>query len=202
MINYASSKLMQKIKMILADLADIRAGYPFRGALTPHIDGDVSVVQMKNVAQGQSIPWNELVRTYLTGKRNPDCLTKDDILFVAKGNRNFAVYVEKTTNSTVCSPHFFVIRLNGDAPIMSEFLAWQINQVPAQKYFQKSAEGSNVPSIRRHILENLSIVLPERVQQETVIKLAKSAQREKKLLNELISNREIQLSTLAKKLLG
>jgi restriction endonuclease S subunit len=96
----------------------------------------------------------------------------------------------------VCSPHFFVLRIRGGA-VEPRFLAWQINQAPAQEYLQREATGSHILNIRREVVERLEIAIPSLARQAAISAFAEGATREKRLLSALIENRQQQMNALA-----
>ena len=181
----------------LASLAVVRAGYPFRGAISDVRGGTVGVVQMKDVAPTGGVDWSGVIKTDLAGRSTPDWLESDDILFVSRGNRFFAVCLDKPPLPAVCSPHFFHLRVRSAAQVLPRFLAWQINQPPLQRKLQAAAEGSSQLSIRRPELEALLISLPTFEDQERIVRLADTASRERSLLQALIRNREQHLEAIA-----
>ena len=182
----------------LKDLSTISSGYPFRGRIDDGARGEVSVVQIKNVDAETGVDWENLVRTRLTGRRKPDLLRKDDILFIAQGGRNIAACVKKIDVDAVCSPHFFLIRLKWGVPLLPAFLSWQINQTMAQRYLSVSATGSHVTGIRRQVLENLPVSVPDMEKQEKIVAFHEMVVREKKLLLDIIENRNLQMRALVK----
>lgn len=182
---------------LLGQLAEIRAGYPFRGPVERISEGSVSVVQMRDLDLDCSIRWPDVIRTELAGRRTPDWLIVGDLLLVARGNRYYAASLDAVPDSTVCGPHLFHLRLRPGAEVIPQFLAWQINQPPLQRALRKAAEGSSQLSIRRPELEALPISVPPLSDQENIVQLAQLALRERALLTSLIRNRERQLETLA-----
>lgn len=184
----------------LKDVAEARLGYPFRGAIKDVTNGDAAVVQIKNVDPEQGIDWGELVKAKLSGRKEPDWLRAGDVLFAARGNRNVAVFVDQVPGRTVCAPLFYVLRMRSDA-VLPAYLAWYINEAPAQRYFSQAAEGTFITSIRRAVLEALAVPVPSRDRQELIAKLVAAAQREKKLTKKLIRNREHQLKIIARGLI-
>ena len=188
--------------MRLKDLSSIKLGYPFRGRIEENLAGEVGVVQIKNVDTKTGIDWGKLTRTRLTGRCIPDLLHRGDILFIAQGKRNIATCVDRDDMGVVCSPHFFLIRLQSWARLLPEFLAWQINQIPAQRYLSASATGSHITCIRRQELENLPISVPDIKTQEKIVDFHKAAMREKKLLLDMIESRRLQMYALAKTVLA
>ena len=178
-------------------LIDFRVGYPFRGAIEPIAGGAVAVIQMKDVSAASVPNWDAVVRTELPGRREPDWLERGDILFIARGSRYYAAALEAVPHKTVCGPHLYHLRLKRGDIILPKFLAWQMNQTPIQRLLRQAAEGSNQLSIRRAEIEALPISVPSLVIQEQVLRMAEAATRERDLLDQLIINRERQLSALA-----
>lgn len=186
----------------ISDIATVKAGFPFRGAIRDMAGGNVLAVQMKNVDPGMGIDWAGVTRTSLPGRRQPDWLETGDIIFAARGNRNYAVHVKDPPGQAVCSPHFFVIEMRKDIQVLPAFLSWQINQAPAQRYLEQAATGSYIPNIRRQVLEDLPISVPPLLQQEKILTLYNAAAQERSTLEGLIENRKIQLEAITRDILG
>jgi restriction endonuclease S subunit len=148
------------------------------------------------------VDWSGVARMALEGRREPDWLKAGDILFSARGNRNVAVCLDQPPVQAVCSPHFFLIRVTGGKPVLPEFIAWQINLPHSQRYLAQSATGSYITSIRRQVLEQLPLLLPNLEQQRLLVQLAQAARREKQLLEQLIENRQQELDLVAEQLLA
>lgn len=187
-------------KTTIGHIAELQAGYPFRGAIEEAPGGDVRVVQMKDVDPDEGVGWSGALRTVLPGRRRPEWLREGDVLFVAKGAHFYAALVEGPPEQAVCSPAFFRIRVTEPAAIDPAFLAWQINQPPFQRQLHQAAEGSGQLSIRRPVLEALTLSLPALARQRSLVALADLARRERRALQHLINNRERQLHALAESL--
>lgn len=187
----------------LSDIADIRSGHPFRGRIEPDINGDVHVVQVRNTKATGEIVQDEVITTTLTSKKQPDWLKTGDILFVAKGAKHYSALVEDLPKQTVCSPHFFLVRIKPALKdlVTPEFICWQLNQLPAQRYFQTTAEGSLYLSVRRQILEYVPITMLPIDKQRQLTAMHRCAVKEQKVLQQLIENRQQQLDAIAHKAL-
>jgi hypothetical protein len=183
----------------LGDIADIRSGHPFRGSIEPDINGDVHVVQVRDTNATGEITQDKVIKTTLTSKKNPDWLQSGDILFVAKGAKHFSALVEDLPKQTVCSPHFFLVRIKPAFKelVTPEFVCWQLNQLPAQRYFQTKAEGSLYLSVRRQILEYVPITMLPIEKQRQLTAMHRCAVKEQKVLQQLIDNRQQQLEAIA-----
>jgi restriction endonuclease S subunit len=183
----------------LSDIADIRSGHPFRGTIKQYDNGDVNVVQVRDTEPTGEINQYTLVKTQLSTKKQPDWLQNGDVLFVAKGSKHYSVLVKQVLERTVCSPHFFVVRIKAEFKdmILPDFLCWQLHQQPAQRYFKATAEGSMYLSIRRQVLENVPIKVLKYEKQKQLAALHRCGVREQKVLQKLIENRQQQLEAIA-----
>ena len=134
---------------------------------------------------------------FRSSKRSSNFLAPDDVIFTTRGTRNFALALGQIPGLAVCSPHFFVMRVIDPCRIIPAFLAWQINQRPAQEYFQREATGSYILNIRREVIENLPLALPPLTTQRAIVALADAARAERAALAKLIENRNHQIEAIA-----
>lgn len=181
----------------LNQVCDISSGHPFRGRIEESNESNVKVVQMKDVSPDNPIDWSQCLTAELSGRR-ADYLRSGDILFVARGNRNYAVQIGEIPDGlqAVASPHFFVIRLQ-DASLTPEFLTWFLNQTPCQQYFEQNAEGTMAKSIRRSVLEQTPIAIPSLQKQAAIVKLHKSHIQQQHVIQQLLVNSEQMMSAIA-----
>jgi hypothetical protein len=178
----------------------VSPGFPFRGAVDALETGEGAVIQLRNV-EGDSVDWPALARVTLPTKRAPDFLASGDIIFTTRGRRNFALALKHIPGPAVCSPHFFVLQSREPDRLLPAFLAWQINQKPAQEYLQQAATGSHILNITRAAIENLPIAIPPVNVQRAILELDEAARRERDLVNALIDNRQRQLDAVAAQIL-
>lgn len=185
----------------LGDVATVGAGYPLRSSAEALEIGDINYVQLKNTNNYGGIDWGDVVSVSLPTKREPRWLQGGDIIFAARGTRTLAFLIESVPGKAVCAPHFFVVSVSAYEKLMPEFLTWQINQKPAQDYFQKNATGAHILNIRRKALENLPIAIPSKSKQRAIVEFWRAALREQVLMAELMNNRKNQFEALASGLL-
>lgn len=185
----------------LTDIAIVKAGHPFRGKILEDTEASTYVVQIRDIDNDGYIHWQQLIRTNITGRKSPDWLQKGDVLFAARGARNAAAFVGDIDKPTVCAPHYFLIQVT-DKSVLPEFIAWQLNQENAQRYFANSAEGSAQMNIRRAVLEAAPLVIPSIEKQKAIVGFDNKVKQEKRLLNDLIDNRAKQMQGIAKDLLN
>lgn len=191
------------VTIALSECVTIQAGYPFRGAIRDIRSGSVRAVQAKDISPLGELQTNDLILTELTGKRDADWLQHGDILFSAKGSKHLACYVHEALDMTTCAPSLFLLRVKPEweEKVNPQFLTWQLNQLPAQTYFKRSAEGSFQISIRKPVLAATPIALPKLCKQNIIAKLYEASIQENALLYKLINNRQQQLNAIATDLL-
>ena len=120
-------------------------------------------------------------------------LLKDgDVLFAAKGTKNFAAVFENFNEPSVASTSFFVIRPT-DNKVLPQFLAWFLNNHTTQTLLKSQAIGTSIPSISKQVLENLEMPVPDIKTQKAIIEISKLRNKEKSLKQEIETLREKQI---------
>ena len=120
-------------------------------------------------------------------------LLKDgDVLFAAKGTKNFAAVFENHNEPSVASTSFFVIRIT-DKKLLPQYLAWLLNSNTTQNVLKGQAIGTSIPSISKQVLEHLEISIPSIEIQKTILQITKLRFKEKSLKHEIEILREKQI---------
>jgi restriction endonuclease S subunit len=65
--------------------------------------------------------------------------------------------------------------------VTPEYLAWVINQPPAQRHFDVAARGTNIRMIPRSSLDDLELDVPDIETQEKIVAVNALAEREREL---------------------
>ncbi|MEI6697126.1 MAG: restriction endonuclease subunit S [Bacteroidota bacterium] len=167
------------MKTALKDIASIQTGIFAK----PIAKGEVVYLQTRHFddeGQLSSILYPDLNADSISAKH---LLQDGDVLFAAKGNKNFAAIYESKNPAAVASTSFFVIRLLEEYhdKIIPEYLVWFINQADVQKELKGKAIGSSISSISKQVLEALEISIPVMQTQQSILKIAQLRNKEKKL---------------------
>jgi hypothetical protein len=177
--------------MKLKKIGEIQSGYISRGKIDPRDDGTCLLLQAKDVdADHLSYRTDALVRftPKLSGK--DWFLNPGDILFMARGARNFSVMVDKLPEGVLAAACFFVIRI-ANYEILPEYLSWYLNQLPVEEYLKRlSGRGVHMPVVRRAVLESIDIPLLPTKTQKQVSKINKLLQKEQELYKNLAEKRK------------
>lgn len=182
----------------LRQLITLRGGFAFRTAIPEVVGGGTRAVRLRDFQQGQGPNWKTVVETKLPRElTEQEWLKSGNILIAARGARFFAVLMEDVPPRTVASGQFMVLRVKDAEVLDPAFLAWQLNQAPAQVWFDGNARGAVLRSLTRDVIESATIAVPPLAFQKSVAKLAKLAKRERAALEEIIRIREAQLNNVA-----
>jgi restriction endonuclease S subunit len=115
-----------------------------------------------------------------------------DVLFAAKGTKNFAAVFENHNEPSVASTSFFVIRPT-DNKVLPQYLAWFLNSHSTQALLKGQALGTSIPSISKQVLENLEITIPSIETQQVILQITKLRNKEKSLKQKIETLREKQI---------
>ena len=119
-------------------------------------------------------------------------LKEGDVLFAAKGTKNFAAVFENHQEPSVASTSFFVIRPT-DKKLLPQYLDWVLNSHSTQTLLKGQAIGTSIPSISKQVLENLEITVPGIEIQQAILQITKLRNKEKSLKLEIETLREKQI---------
>lgn len=170
--------------MQIRDIAEIRTGV----YLKPEEYKDIVYLQVKDFNER-----GEYLRTTKPGVfkdlSTKFLLLKDgDILFAAKGNKNFAAVFKGSDFPAVASSSFFVLSLTTD--IIPEYVSWFVNHPKTQRQLKSQAMGSSIQSISIGTISALEILIPDKQIQKIIVELEKLRSQERKLNQELNLYRE------------
>ena len=186
--------------MKLKKIAKIQSGYISRGKIDSREDGTCFLLQAKDV-DGDRLSYrtDALVRFLprLSGKDR--FLENGDILFMARGARNFSVLIDELPDSVLAAACFFVVRVS-NSDILPEYLCWYLNQSPVEQYLKRfSGRSVHMPVVRRSVLESIDIPLPPIEVQRQVSALNKLLVKEQDLYKELADKRKTLMTEICLK---
>jgi restriction endonuclease S subunit len=80
------------------------------------------------------------------------------------------------------------------ADVLPAYLAWYLNQRPAQVFFEKHAGGTRIQVVNKQVLGEFEVEIPEFSVQEKIVKVYELHQRELFLLNSIKNQRNLMIS--------
>ena len=179
------------MKITLGHIANIQTGIFAK----PVSKGEIVYLQSKHFNENGQL--HALLHPDLKADKIAEkhLLRTGDVLFAAKGTKNFAAVYENHNEPAVASTSFFVIRLS-EKNILPEFLVWLINHPVSQKILKGKAIGTSIVSISKRVLEDLEISIPALQMQQAVLQITNLRNTEKKLQKQIETLREKQIQQL------
>jgi restriction endonuclease S subunit len=118
-----------------------------------------------------------------------------DILFSAKGNRNFATVYKNEYWPSIASSTFFIVKLFGKN-LLPEYLVILLNESQKTNYFLNNFSGSTIKSIPKNILEEFEINIPSIEKQKQVVNLYNLYKEELKIYEKLRIKKELLVNKI------
>jgi len=182
----------------LEDLVHIRSGYSFRKKVEHEEDGNIFAIQARDLDKRYTSIEGDSYKVKLKNNPRHHLLNSGEILFLAKGTNNYAMVfnedLAKRYTPAIATAVFFVLSVKSNI-VVPEYLAWYINQAPAQRFFESTLEGSSQQNVRKDSLVNLTLALPPLKQQQVIATIYRLSIVEEKLQAILKTKREQVLKT-------
>lgn len=147
--------------------------------------GEIAYLQIKDLLA--ETPEKTASRIPYSQKLEKHLLQKGDLLFAGKGTSNLCRVVD-FEHPAIASTTFYIIRI-GDGNILPEYLCWYLSQPKTLATIKAGQVGTGTPLIRKQILENLEIAIPDLKTQQQIVELAKLQQKEEELLKAITEKR-------------
>ena len=182
------------MKVTIKNIAIVQLGYSFRSRLEVSKDGEVAVIQMKDLLDDNTVGCNELVKIDMDAVKDHHLARKGDLVFRSRGLvSNAAILLEDPGIAVVAAP-LLRIRITKPDRILPEYLNWYLGQREAQVFLTSRAIGTAQKMISKEVLENLEVLLPSLEKQKKIVALASLSVREQTLLSELAEKRKQYIS--------
>lgn len=173
--------------MNVHELADIQMGYPFRSRLEHDPQGDVAVIQMKDIDDTNLAHPENATRVTLPKGKTHHLLRAGDLLFRSRGRSNGVAQVREDIGPAVLSAPMLRIRPHSVSP---EYLCWYLNTPATQDRMATLAEGTSVQMISVEALKSLDVPLPSPAVQQRIAQAGALAEQEQALLDRIATLRQ------------
>lgn len=183
------------MEVALTRIAEVRMGYSFRSRLEADAQGDVAVIQMKDIDDANLLHPEGLARIQMSELKDHHLLREGDLLFRSRGITNSAALVGKGIGRAILTAPMLLIRPNTEI-ITPAYLQWFINHPATQAMLAGQAAGTAVKMIGKGTLNQLKITLPPLETQRLIVKTARLASSELALLEKLQARRKALLERI------
>ncbi|GAA5135328.1 MULTISPECIES: hypothetical protein [Colwelliaceae] len=162
------------------------------------------IIQLRDIVKnerGSYLDLSKIARVNVVNSKPTDFLKKDDVLIALKGVEKKAFLLKEVPYKAIATNHFLILRSPNSQKIMPEFIEYILNSKESQKWLYVNAGGSYSSTLNKKTLSNLPFPDLSIEDQRKIIALNDESKEEKKLLLDLIENREQQVQAFATKII-
>ncbi|MDQ0288573.1 restriction endonuclease subunit S [Oligosphaera ethanolica] len=189
--------------MKVKELATVQMGYSFRSRLEAAEGGGVSVIQMKDLLDDNTVGCDDLVSIDLDTVKAHHLAQRGDLVFRSRGQVTTSALLLEDPGKAVVAAPLLRIRVTKQNKLLPEYLNWYISQRDAQIFLTSQARGSVQKMISKETIEDLEVALPSLETQKNIVELAVLSAREQSLLQKLADARKQYLNaTLMRMAIG
>ena len=181
--------------MRISDLSTIHTGYTTRSRLETVDHGGLLAIQLGDLSPDGRVNPERLTRVRLGDLPDKYLVGTGDVVFRSRGERNtaFALDTRFREPALAVSP-LFVLRPKVDI-VLPEYLAWAMNQPPAQRHFDSFARGTGLRMVPRSSFDALDIDVPDLETQRRIVAIDALAEHER-ALSFMVADKRRQLTSL------
>ena len=149
----------------LGEIAQVSSGYPFRGKVISDPDGELVVLQAKELSELASLPPERLaefvpilaVRVPSEDSHEKHMLQGDDVLVQVRGTQ-FKAVVFPGSYPAIAAQGVAILRPGGS--ILANYLCWALNHPKTTEGLRAVAGGSNIPFLSMRALTGFRVPVP------------------------------------------
>lgn len=183
------------MKALLSDISEIQVGYQSREGINAQSDGSHCLIQSRDFDKLHQVQWSNLTRFTPSGAITKSEIRQRDILFLARGQENFAFLISHDTRNVLASNSFYTLRVRTEV-VLPEFLLWWLNQTPAQEYIKLNRSGSSLPFLSVTALSRLEVPILEFEIQRKIGELELLRKKEADLLDLYLTKKSTLIKTV------
>jgi hypothetical protein len=191
-----SDRCVPEMRVALTEIAEINHGYSFRGRVEADPQGDVLVIQAKDLAEDGSIDLAQAIRKSDVPIRSSFLLYPGDVLFQPRGVTYRPALVADLAWPAIAAAPVYVLRPDPEK-VRAAYLVSFLSDPQTQALLRQSATGTHVPQVPRGAIESLEIPLPSLADQIALGELARLINRKKKIEDALNARMVILARALA-----
>lgn len=181
--------MQNNMRRQIKDIAEVILGYTFRSTLKEQPDGDVLVLQARNITEDIIIKNSNLVRVDLGSNRTNALAKNNDVVLSSRGSFKAAVIYTDSQNVLAASS-VYLLRLKRDE-VLPEYLAIYLNSNFAQRQINEKITGVVINALLKRDVEELEIIIPSLEVQKKAVTIYFNNLRHQELLGrkQFLTNR-------------
>ena len=144
----------------LAECAEVLPGFSVRGRMEHDPRGTHQLILTRHLTEGIPYTYKPAHDLRITPHTDPSSyqVRAGDVLFMSRGDKNRAWVLAEVHQPSIAPVSFYVLRPK--PALDGGYLAWYLNQTPAQTALDKVRTGAGTPLIQREAFKALTVVVP------------------------------------------
>lgn len=184
------------MKSKLNSICSIKTGYSFRGQPVASEDGNLYILQAKDINTFGEINYQKCVKISTVDIKHIPLLSQGEIVLTARGSFKAALF--ESDKPFLTSNALFVLEVNSRY-CYNKYLALWLNSPACRKQLEKVAlTSTTIATLPRNALDNIIIDLPSIDIQREIVKTYVLNNKYFKLQQEIYNLRKMQLENLMK----
>jgi len=171
--------------LALRQCAEVLPGFSVAGRLEHDPSGTHQVITTRHLTDGAPYVYHPAHQVRIAPGRGTALyeVHRGDVLFMSRGTQNRAWVVESVPEPSIAPVSFYILRPR--AGVDGGYLAWYLNQSPAQAEIGKLRTGAGTPLVQREGFQNIEVALPPLDVQREIAALGVLLARERDLRERL-----------------
>lgn len=186
----------------VAECAEVLPGFALKVRAEHEPEGAYQVLMASHIQDCTAYRYVDEHELRMTPAGSPEkyLVRKGDVLFISRGIRNCAAVVEFVPEKTIATATFYILRAHSF--VDQSYLAWCLNQQPAQAQIAQIRTGAGTPIVQRHVLGNVQIPVPDMNVQHRIAGLGALQAEELQIRRRLLEATENYQRVLGQKILS
>lgn len=190
--------------MQLGDIANIKTGLVLsrkKVEIEYEAKATYKLLSLKNIGEDGTFI-NESFEEFASNDILDDhYFTQEGDVLIRLSHPYTAVYIDKKHSGLLVPSYFAMIKVY-DTGILPQYLAWYLNTKNVKFELERSQFGTRIPSTNQHALKSIPIKVPPLSRQKALMELYMLHQKEKRLYQQLIEEKEKLFQGIAQQLIG
>lgn len=186
----------------VAECAEVLPGFALKARAEHEPEGAYQVVMAKHLSDCMPYRYIDEHELRMTPAGSPENyrVQKGDVLFISRGVRNCAAVIESVPENTIASSTFYILRTH---PVIDPaYLAWCMNQQPAQMQIGQIRTGAGTPIVQRNVLGDIQIPVPPLKEQKHIVELGALMAAELEIRKKLLEATETYQRMVGQKIVA
>src|SRR5262245_22540852 len=143
--------------LALHECVEVLPGFSIAGRLLHDPNGTHQVVITRHLTDGEPYGYDTSHKLRIVPRRDtaPYEVRRGDVLFMSRGMQNRAWVVAEVPDPTIAPVSFYILRPSDI--LDGRYLAWYLNQAPAQGAIGQLRTGAGTPLVQRDAFQSLNV---------------------------------------------